>query len=132
METLILKRPDERFNKYCSYIILMNGKKIGELQNGEEKRIEVDSLFDKEIEVKIAWCGSGKRKVSNPHLMITGNIFFNQRMPIMVVLFWVIGLLVNVSKETSIWGTSLVCFLLLCTLTIFKNKWICIRELNTI
>ncbi|KOY85483.1 hypothetical protein AD998_04340 [bacterium 336/3] len=109
----------------------MNGEKIGELKNGEEKYIEIDNFFDKEIEVKIAWCGSGKRKISKQHLIITGNIFFNQRMPIMVILFWMTGLLININKEISIWGTGLVCFLLLSTLTIFRNKWIRIQELNT-
>jgi hypothetical protein len=127
METLILKRPLERFNQYCSYMILINGKKVGELKNGEEKHIEIDNFFDKEIEVKVAWCGSGKRKIGKQHLIIVGNIFFNQRMPIMIILFWVIGFLINIDKEISVWGTSLMCFLLLSTLTIFRNKWIHIQ-----
>lgn len=136
METLILKRPYERFNKFCSYTIFLNGRKIGELKNGEEKYIEIESLLDKEIEIMMGWCGSGKRKIRDNNLIITGNIFLNRTMPALGGLFPLIGLLIirnqeGMSKNIGI-GIFILFFVsLLSTITLFRKRWIRIRELNT-
>ncbi|MCU0439736.1 MAG: hypothetical protein MUC49_17750 [Raineya sp.] len=135
METLIFKRPYEKFNKYCSYAIFINGEKIGELQNGEEKHIEMDNFLNKEIEVKIGWCGSGKRKIKGSHLIIEGNSFLNQKIPVLGGIFPLIGLLLIRNQEgfSKFLGTSILAlflFGLLMTITLFRKKWVYIKELN--
>ena len=65
MKKLILKRPNERFNKNYSYEIFVDNEKLTELKNGEEKVVEIPNELDKAVlRAKILWCGSKNHNLS--------------------------------------------------------------------
>jgi uncharacterized membrane protein len=131
MRTIKLTRPNEKFNSNTSYIVLdSNGKKLDTLPNDTsiELNISDDVTF---IQVKVAWCGTGKIFVphnnQNTELMITSNRFFNGYLIYSGAFFVLIGLLFNQGEVIKILGMVirilLIVFVVL-SATLWKNKWL--------
>lgn len=134
MKPLKIKRPHENFNKFCSYDLFVGSDKIANLKNGEEKSIEIPAeLENEELYAKIQWCGSRKIKVSNIEqnatLTITGSEFLNRRMPFIIGLFPVVGIIIftgtsQLTKSIGVGVLVLLFVFLVGTLTIGRNKWL--------
>lgn len=43
MKPLKIKRPQENFNKFCSYDLFVGSDKIAKLKNGEEKSVKTNN-----------------------------------------------------------------------------------------
>jgi len=134
MKPLKIKRHHENFNKFCSYDLFVGSDKIANLKNGEEKSIEIPAeLENEELYAKIQWCGSRKIKVSNIEqnatLTITGSEFLNRRMPFIIGLFPVVGIIIftgtsQLTKSIGVGVLVLLFVFLVGTLTIGRNKWL--------
>lgn len=134
MKTIKIKRPHENFNKFCSYDLFVGSNKIVELKNGEEKSIEIPTeLENEQLYAKIQWCGSTKINVNsiepNPTITITGNEFLNRRMPFIIGLFPVVGIIIftgtsQLTKNIGIGVLILLLVFLVGTITIGRNKWL--------
>jgi hypothetical protein len=138
MKKIKLYRPIENFNKNCSYEILVNGKKMTELKNGEEKIIEISNEIEKSnLKAKIQWCGSEKLLISESNnievVKVTGNKFLNRQMPFVGGLFPLTGIVIfsgnsELFKNVGIGILILLLFGLIGTLTIWKNKWLNVNK----
>lgn len=135
MKKLILKRPEESFNQYCSYSIMVDGKKLTELKNGEEKIIEISpDLIDKPLKAKIQWCSSKEYPLSQfndlKKIEVTGNKFLNRRIPLVGALFPLVGIVIFNGEYTAglrNLGIGILLILivgLIGTITIWKDKWL--------
>lgn len=134
MKTLKIKRPQENFNKFCSYDLFVGSDKIAKLKNGEEKSVEISTeLENEQLYAKIQWCGSTKINVNsiepNPTITITGNEFLNRRMPFIIGLFPVVGIIIftgtsQLTKNIGIGVLILLLVFLVGTLTIGRSKWL--------
>lgn len=133
MQKIFLHRPKESFNKHSAYRILLGKQVLTELNNGEEKMIEVpQELNSKELKAKINWCGSQPMKVRqievNGKVIIRGNKFLNKIMPLSGAILPLIGLLIVhlnlVSKTVGMGIIILVLIGLVGTVTIWRNHWL--------
>jgi len=134
MKTLKIKRPQENVNKFCSYDLFVGSDKIAELKNGEEKSIEIPTeLENEQLYAKTHWCGSTKINISNiePNstISISGNEFLNRRIPFIVGLFPVVGIIIftgtsQLTKSIGVGVLVLLFVFLVGTLTIGRNKWL--------
>jgi hypothetical protein len=134
MKNIKLSRPTEAFNKNCKYAIFINGKKVTDLKNGEEKIIEISSKDEKaDLKAKLNWCGSKSIVLSKldetANMQVIGNKFLNRRMPLIGSLFPITGILIfSVNNEwmNTIGIVILVLLLLglIGTLTVWKDKWL--------
>ncbi len=139
MSKIRLYRPEENFNKNCSYKILIGEQVFTELKNGEEKIIELpDELHHKNLKAKIHWCGSEKialpKVEENERLTIRGNEFLNKKMPLLGAIFPLIGLMIFglkiISKEVGVGILILFLIGIIASLSIWRNKWINIKKEN--
>ncbi|GET34304.1 hypothetical protein PbJCM13498_31670 [Prolixibacter bellariivorans] len=139
MKKIKLYRPIENFNKNCSYEILVNGKKMTDLKNGEEKVIGISNELGKlNLRAKIQWCGSEKLLISESNnievIKVTGNKFLNRQMPFAGGLFPLTGIVIfsgnsELFKNIGIGILILLLLGLIGTLTIWKSRWLkVIRE----
>lgn len=138
MKPLKIKRPHENFNKHCTYELFVGKSKVTDLKNGEEKSIEIPAeLENEQLQAKTQWCGSAKINVSNlePNaiLTITGSVFLNKRMPFIIGLFPVVGVIIftgtsQLTKNIGIGVLVLLFVFLVGTLTIGRNKWLRINS----
>ena len=134
MKKLTIKRPHENFNKYCTYELFVGKSKIADLKNGEENSIEIPTeLENEQLYAKTHWCGSTKINISNiePNstISISGNEFLNRRMPFIIGLFPVVGIIIftgtsQLTKNIGIGVLVLLLVFLVGTLTIGRNKWL--------
>lgn len=134
MKTLTIKRPSESFNKFCTYGLFVGKIKIAELKNGEEKSVEIPTELENELlYAKIQWCGSKKIDVNSlePNAIITiaGSEFLNRRMPFIIGLFPVVGIIIfsgtsQLTKNIGIGVLVLLFVFLVGTLTIGRKKWL--------
>ncbi|MCC9165364.1 DUF2846 domain-containing protein [Pontibacter harenae] len=62
MATLIIKRSSEWSSRIRDYHIYVDGKKIGEIANGETKKFTVPAGLHT-VKAKIDWCGSQEFKI---------------------------------------------------------------------
>jgi len=134
MKPLKIKRPHENFNKFCSYDLFVGSDKIAELKNGEEKSIEIPTeLENEQLYAKTHWCGSTKINISNiePNstISISGNEFLNRRIPFIIGLFPVVGIIIftgtsQLTKSIGVGVLVLLFVFLVGTLTIGRNKWL--------
>lgn len=141
MKILKIKRPQENFNKHCAYEIIVGKSKIAELKNGEEKSIEIPpELESEQLYAKTHWCGSTKVNISNiePNstISISGNEFLNRRMPFIIGLFPVVGIIIftgtsQLTKNIGIGVLVLLFAFLVGTLTIGRNKWLRVEVKNS-
>lgn len=140
MKRIILKRPKESFNKYCSYEVFMGTQKLVELNNGEEKVIEIPENTNLEfLKAKIKWCGSEKLKISsitnNQKIIVSGNPTLNRYLPLTGSMFPIIGLsTINYTNSLVIKNIGIGILILLLVgivgvLTIGKNKWIQFKKI---
>tara|TARA_R110002096_G_scaffold254130_1_gene447272 strand:+ start:88 stop:504 length:417 start_codon:yes stop_codon:yes gene_type:complete len=136
MKKITLYRPEESFNKNCSYEILVGKKYLTDLKNGEEKTIEIPNEFTAEsLKAKIQWCGSEKMELrdltGNKKIVVTGNKFLNRKMPLFGAMFPLIGLmffnLKIVPKNVGIGIFIIFLLVILGTITIWRNKWLNIK-----
>lgn len=134
MTKIKLYRPVEDFNKDSSYAVLINGKKVAELKNGEEKTIEIgDEPETLNLKAQIHWCGSKKLSCLNLNndgtIKVTGNKFLNKQLPLLGSIFPLTGMLIF-NKNNELFknvGIAILVLLLLgviATLTLWKNKWL--------
>lgn len=137
MKRITIRRPNEKFNKNCSYIIKIGKRTFGELKNGEEKIIEISAEFECEsLQVKIQWCGSNKIRLSkvaqNGIILVKGNKFLNRKMPLFGAIFPLIGLMIfNLEIISKNVGVGIfIGFLLgiIGSVTIWRDKWLYIKE----
>ncbi|HOZ13463.1 MAG TPA: hypothetical protein PLH91_00280 [Tenuifilaceae bacterium] len=141
MKTLKIKRPHENFNKHCTYELFVGKNKIANLKNGEEKSIEIPTeLENEQLYAKTHWCGSTKINISNiePNstISIIGSEFLNRRMPFIIGLFPVVGIIIftgnsPLTKNIGIAVLVLLLVFLVGTLTIGRNKWLRVEARNS-
>ncbi|TRZ41957.1 hypothetical protein [Robertkochia solimangrovi] len=133
MKTIIVSRPKENFNKYCSYKILVRDQVLSDLKNGEEKMIELPPDFEnEELSAKIQWCGSKKLNLKNitdnEKVTVKGNVFLNRKLSLLGAIFPLLGLIIfklNIFPKNI--GIAIFVVMILAvigTLTIGKNKWL--------
>ncbi len=136
MKKITLHRPKENFNKNCSYEILIGKNHLTELKNGEEKTIEIPNELNTEsLKAKIQWCGSEKMElrdlIGNEKIVVSGNKFMNRKMPLFGAMFPLIGLmffnLKIVPKSIGIGFFIIFLVVIICTITIWKDKWLNIK-----
>ncbi|WP_319591462.1 hypothetical protein [uncultured Draconibacterium sp.] len=132
MKKVKLYRPNETFNKNHAYKILVDGEKVAELKDGEEKTIE---LADNKscLQAKTLWCGSKELIISDSDkvetVKVCGNKFLNKQMPFIGTLFPLTGIVFfsgnnQLLKNIGIVILSILLLGLIATLTIWKNKWL--------
>lgn len=141
MKTLSIKRPHENFNTFSTYGLFVGNNKIAELKNGEEKSIEIPTEQENEqLYAKILWCGSTKINVSNiePNttLTVVGSKFLNRRMPFIVGLFPMVGVIIftgtsQLTKNIGIAVLVLFFVFLVGTITFGRNKWLRVEARNS-
>ncbi len=134
MKKIKLYRAVEDFNKNCSYAVLLNGNKVAELKNGEEKIIEIADDPEKlNLKAKIHWCESNKLSClslnNDGTIKVTGNRFLNKQLPLLGAIFPLTGLLIfnrnnELLKDLGIGILVLLLLGIIATLTIWKNKWL--------
>jgi hypothetical protein len=134
MKKVKISRPEEDFNRRCSYKIFIGDTIVEELQNGESKIVEIPHGSDNEIlHGKIQWCGSNRILLTNlkdsDEILLSGNRFLNQKLPLMSAMIPLLGvaLFSGPSPALRIAGTILIAALLgglLFTLTFWKDKWL--------
>jgi len=97
MKTITLKRPKESFSQNLTYKIFVGDKKITDLNNGEEKVIEIEDKDENNfLKAKMYWW-FGSKKVAlkqlsqNDSLTIRGNKFLNRIGPFVGPLLTISG-----------------------------------------
>jgi len=138
MKRITVKRPNEEFNRNCSYRICIDNKKEIELKYGEEKTIEVDSRSELLV-AKIHWCGSKKIKltdtVNEAEFEVRANKFLNQKFPVLAVVpLFASSFALNsgfeILKNLGI-GLLIALFaFVVAILTIGRNKWLNIKNIS--
>jgi len=138
MKEITIQRPYENFNKYCSYEVFVGKEKLTELKNGEEKIVELSKELENEIlKAKIQWCGSNifPLKDFSPDgiIKVSGNKFLNLKIPFIGSVFPIIliGIINASNQQIKYIGSGLIIFLiffLLGTFTIWRNKWLKIKQ----
>ena len=132
MKNIVLKRPQEKFNKNCAYQIYLNDKILTTLKNGEEKVVKINDSSDSGfLKAKIHWCGSPKIALNTieeyDSIEFVGNKIFNRYLLILSPLILIIGLLIGKNSEVKNFGPGLmviVLILLIGSITVWKNNWI--------
>ena len=135
MRSVLLKRPNEKFNKNINYTIKdSNGYKIDTLANNSSEAFEIadDITY---IQVKMFWVGTKKILLPNTtskfEFIITGNRFFNQYLPLTGAVIGLIGILNNtnfLSKTSAMVLGILFISVLLGSITVWKNDWLHYQE----
>ncbi len=133
MKTLKIHRQHIKSYSERKISILINGKVVAHLKDGESKIIEVEQEDPLELQAKSWWCGSKKTMVPIQEFMsveiITNPNFYNQSWillgslmtPILVAIF-------NNHKSLIFLIFLLICScLLLYTVTIGRNKWLTLK-----
>ena len=141
MKTLTIKHPQENFNRFCAYELFVGSNKIADLKNGEEKSVEIPTeLGNEQLYAKTHWCGSTKINISNiePNstISISGNEFLNRRMPFIIGLFPVVGIIIftgtsQLTKNIGFGVLVLLFVFLVGTLTVGRNKWLRVDVKNS-
>lgn len=134
MKKITFKRPHEEFNKNFAYNITIDGRNVAELQNGEEKTIEIpNDSKNLSLQAKLMWCGSKPISLANfPNeavLTVRGNEFLNKKMPLMVAMIPLtsiplFGMMEPPAKNIGLGVFIALLFGLLGTLTVWRNSWI--------
>ena len=137
MNKITLHRPEESFNKTCSYKVIVGKKYLTELKNGEQKTIEIPSdLANETLKAKIQWCGSERLELrqlyNSEKIFISGNEFLNRKMLIIGAMFPLIGLMLFnlniVPKNIGIGVFILFLIGITGTITLWRNKWLNIER----
>ncbi|RKE02521.1 hypothetical protein [Marinifilum flexuosum] len=127
---ITLKRPAERINRNLPYRIYLNGKKLTELKNGEEKELEVDSSG--KLCAKISWCGS--ENISNlkegDEIELSGRVFYNRVLPFLPAILPLLSVFVFMDEVGDFWKNVLLIFMalllmiLVVAISVFRTRWI--------
>lgn len=130
MKTITLTRPEETFNQYVSYDVLVDGEIVQSIGNGDELTFEVDDDA-KNLKSKLLWCGSNvlSLKDLNNHskISIQGNAFFNSKLPLAGLLLPMAGAFLFQSFTMKMIMTSIIALILVAlilSLTIGKDRWL--------
>jgi len=131
MKKITLIRPKEGFNKNCTYKILIDGSKITDLKNDEQKTIEIpeNSEF---IKAKLLWTGSKTiaLKKNQTTIIITGDRFLNRLAPYVGGILILISLTFTLSHDNGFikgFGISFFSIMLIYfigILTFWRHKWL--------
>lgn len=142
MNKITLIRPKESVNRSYSYPILINGKHVTDLNNDSEEVLTLDD--DKvTMEAKVGWAGSTPQEIDfrdTDHitLKIHGNRFYNCvvrywgaiAFPLLATTWILANHIPTINYGIPIFGTGLLLYLVY-TLTINRNNWISITEMNS-
>ena len=139
MMKIKIKRPEENFNTEQKYAILIDGKKVSELKNGEEKIIQLSK--DAEIlEAKVRSGSSEKLSVSeiseNETLEISGEKWRNSYGKYAGALIPLIGLSIVLNHDYPILKIiGLIVLLLYVSMIIYilgfqKRKWLQLKKIS--
>ena len=138
MKKIIVKRPNEVFNKNCSYRICINDGNVIELKNGEAKTIEINTKSEFLI-AKLHWLGSNKIKLiditTGMVVEIRGNKFLNYWLPIFAVIplfgfSYAMNSKHEILKNLGIAALIALLAFVVAALTIGRNKWLNIKSAN--
>lgn len=131
---ITLKRPAERINRNVPYRIYLNGKKLTELKNGEEKELELDSVG--ELCAKISWCGS--ENISNlkegDEIELSGRVFYNSVLPFLPAILPLLSVFVFMDGVGDFWKYVILILMALlliglaAAISVFRKKWIRIQR----
>lgn len=143
MKKIIFRRPKENFNQGIPYQIFIGNKVLTEINNGEEKTIEISSKTEnKTVKARIhGFWGSGKIELNslseNEILNIKGNKFLNRNVIFLVSLLSLTGAFIfGYGKENALIryvGIGLFVLILILTvgiLTMGRNKWLKIEKID--
>lgn len=132
MKTLTLQRPKEKFNKNCSYEILVDGNFVTCLNNGETKTVAIPNDAEN-LQARLQWCGSqnlslGKLENQN-NIIVAGDSFLNQKMYLIIVPILLLFLILSSPGNETLRNLEIGIIVLLMlgvlgTLTIWRKKWI--------
>lgn len=134
MPTIIIKRKTDYVNSFRSYQLILDGKKVGTIKNGETKELET-TTGQHCIQAKIDW-------YTSPELVITLNEVDKKELTVaefknswlLIVGFAVAGLskyLINAFHFVPLYGIFFILPLLLISLyylTLGRKKYISIKE----
>lgn len=131
---ITLKRPAERINRNVPYRIYLNGKKLTELKNGEEKELELDSVG--EICAKISWCGS--ENISDlkegDEIEVGGTVFYNRVLPFLPAILPLLSIFAFMDGVGDFWKYVILILMALlliglaAAISVFRKKWIRIQR----
>ncbi|MFD2914641.1 hypothetical protein [Psychroserpens luteus] len=136
MRKITLNRPKESFNKNYSYEILIGDHTLTELNNGEEKTVEIPTESENQtLKAKIQWCGSEEIELQNikenEKIIVIGNKFLNRKMPLIGAMLTIIALMILnlkiVSKNIGIGFFIIFLIVIFGTITVWRNKWLNIK-----
>lgn len=132
---ITLKRPTERINRNVPYRIYLNGKKLTELKNGEEKELEVDSVG--ELCAKISWCGSESLSdlKEGDVVEVNGRVFYSKVLPFLPAILPLLSIFAFKNEVAEFWNyffTSLMLAMIIgivAAISVFRKKWIKIQRI---
>jgi len=133
--TIEISREKTTLNKNFVYkIVTDDNTVIGELSNGESKSFQLTDRT-KYIKAKLFWCSSKRIDIDNlkdnTKYILTQNDFLNRRLPFfggLIPLFFWISQYSEALKIYSILIITILTFLLFGTLTIWRDRWLLLKE----
>lgn len=134
---ITIARPQEPFNKQISYRIVQGKTELGRIGNGEKIPISVDPEKGS-LKIKTAWCGSQAihlDTLASTKLEVKGNTFFHRQSPFLGALLCILGVGIATTHHNAIKGLaigliSLVIFYAIAILSVWKDKWIFLKEIK--
>ncbi|PXY01178.1 hypothetical protein DF185_11045 [Marinifilum breve] len=132
---ITLKRPAERINRNVPYRIYLNGKKLTELKNGEEKELELDSVG--ELCAKISWCGSKSLSdlKEGDVVEVNGRVFYNRVLPFLPAIVPLLSVFAFMDGVGDFWKNVMLLLMtllligLVVAISVFRKKWIKMRRI---
>lgn len=139
MKNIRIKRPVENFNKEVKYAVLINGEKITELSNGEEKTLQLTAEAEV-LEAHIRSGSSEKFSVAaisdNTTIEVSGEKWRNAYGKYAGALIPLIGLSIVLNDKYPMLEIAggivllLYIFLLIYMLGFQKRKWLRLRVID--
>lgn len=139
MKNITIKRPVENFNKEVKYAILINGEKVTDLSNGEEKTLQLTNEAEI-LQAKIQSGSSKKFSVAaiseNNTIEVSGEKWRNAYGKYAGALIPLIGLSIVLNHNYPMLKIAggivllLYIFLLIYMLKFQKRKWLRLRVID--
>ena len=134
VKKILLRRPQERINRYCAYQVLLDREEQFHLKPGEEKPLLVQTDDTRKIKAKMQFVGSKELSVSNLddqiELKVSANLFLNFKMPLLSLIVFFVSLLTSMVGAVGLLKiASTVCILLVmaalvAALIFYRNNWL--------
>jgi len=134
MKTINFSRPKEQINSTFNYSIIIDGKQVSKLANGETIEIQVpdDAQY---LSTQLMWCGSSAIPLSDvkdgDSIRVKGNTFLNRTLPFLTLAILFLGTLFSDGMVMKVVMTSVIVFAMLSllgTLTLGRNKWLILKS----